>query len=164
MPATILSKPGSITAAMITGKGGWGPEGQGESSGGWGTSSPKAGIVIKAQSFRARFFSPTQETTGHSDQAPVWENAELIYGTWSLQGFAVAAGGTAQDQLGIAYLSDQTHDVADMPTLVINYASGEQQTITVIIERIRTQLRRNAAFVGVSCSGRTTDAVPGEIS
>ena len=105
------------------------------------------------------FWSPLMETTGDGDADPVFENNEMLYGSFNLRGAMV--GG---DALNLSNLTNTSNN----PVLMLFTFSGAAGTAGVdrfltlraIVERIRIRWRKNAQIVGVSLLGRrTTDAL-----
>lgn len=143
MPNIALEKPGLAPAQVIVHATGIGTD-------------PGDTFTFKAMDMRFRFWSPSTETTGDGDLTPIWENNSLLYGTWRLLGAMVAA-----QAIGVANLIV----AANNPILSdVNFHVGPDQQfdMRILVESIEVAWRRNAEFVGVVLTGKSTDQDPAE--
>lgn len=99
--------------------------------------------------------SPTVETTGDGDTAPVHENTGELYGTYVLNGAMVAT-----DAIGLANIVNTTNNpTADV---TINLGSTRQIIAPMLIESIRLRYQRTGVFVGIRIRMKASGTAPSE--
>ena len=149
MPNVTLAKPRTVAGAIITGTG-------------IGTSYSTDTFVMKVESYRLRFSTPFEDTTGDGDQntGPIIENSQDLYGVIQLSGFMVGAGVGTAHTLGIINMKDQSTPVQ----MGIVFSSGEfwpsdgGNDVNVLITEIVVSGSARGPHLGVAITLHTTDS------
>ena len=140
MPTITLEKPANTPGQVISGT--------------LGTDVDDK-FLIKARKYRLQIWSPSAETTGDGDSAPVWENNGLIYGTFTILG---------------AMMSDAAYGIANIITpnnptpAVIQFNHGANRALAMqcLIDVFRLDWEATGQYVGLVISGKSSDSHPAE--
>ena len=134
--ATALAKPSTAATPYMTGDLGL-----------TGTT-----FFIKSHQEQLQYASQAVDATGDGDESPHYENNGYLEGHINVQGFMLGS-----QAVGLKSVVDSGENPISFE---IALASGNTQSVTLLVEQIEIGKQFKAAYIPVSITGTVTDTDP----